>query len=84
MILEAKKENLNGGLGQCLAEVVAVQTFNAAKSQLASTTHGSVSSGTAWKFLKLTNQTDTIDLAEYPLPLVEQILSFLIWMAQEG
>lgn len=29
-------------------------------------------------------QTVTIDLSVYPLPPVEQILGFLVWMVQEG
>jgi hypothetical protein len=84
MIVEAKRENLNGGLGQCIAEMAAAQIFNTKSGQSANTIYGAVTSGTAWKFLKLVDQTATIDLSEYPLPPVEQILSFLIWMIQNG
>ena len=28
VVVEAKKEDLNGGLGQCVAEMIAVQRFN--------------------------------------------------------
>lgn len=61
-------------------ELEAAQTFNEQNGQPIPTIYGSVSSGTAWKFLKLVNKTATIDLNEYPLPPVEQILSCLIWM----
>lgn len=84
VIVEAKKENLNGGLGQCIAEMVAAQKFNSANEKDIKTVYGSVSSGTAWKFLKLVNNVSTIDLTEYSLPPVEKILSFLIWMAEEN
>ena len=80
IIIEAKKENLNGGLGQCIAEMVAAQKFNAANSINISTIFGSVTSGTAWKFLKLEGNSVTIDITEYPLPPVEPILGFLLWM----
>ncbi|MBC5795622.1 hypothetical protein H5968_10790 [Sphaerospermopsis sp. LEGE 00249] len=80
IIIEAKKENLNGGLGQCIAEMVAAQKFNAANNINISTIFGSVTSGTAWKFLKLEANSVTIDITEYPLPPVEPILGFLLWM----
>lgn len=81
IIVEAKKEP---GLGQCVAEMVAAQRFNQKKQQPISVIYGSVSSGTAWRLLKLEGQTVTIDLTDYPLPPVEQILGFLIWMVQQG
>ncbi|MDF5715785.1 MAG: hypothetical protein PUP93_18345 [Rhizonema sp. NSF051] len=84
IIIEAKKENLNGGLGQCIAEMVGAQIFNQTNGKSISTIYGSVTSGTAWKFLKLESKTVTIDLTEYPLPPVEQILAMLIWMIQNG
>lgn len=84
VIVEAKKENLNGGLGQCIAEMVAAQKFNSANERSIKTIYGSVSSGTTWKFLKLVDNVSTIDLTEYPLPPVDQILGFLGWMAKDN
>ena len=83
MMVEAKKENLNGGLGQCLAEMIAAQKFNQKNQNPIATIYGVVTSGTAWKFLKLEGQDATIDITEYPLNPVEQIFSFLVWMARE-
>ncbi|MFM5890860.1 MAG: hypothetical protein ACKOQS_21640 [Dolichospermum sp.] len=80
IIIEAKKENLNGGLGQCIAEMVAAQKFNTANNITIPTIFGSVTSGTTWKFLKLEDNSVTIDITEYPIPPVEQILAFLMWM----
>ncbi|MBD2276961.1 MAG: hypothetical protein HEQ13_20290 [Dolichospermum sp. DEX189] len=80
IIIEAKKENLNGGLGQCIAEMVAAQKFNAANNVNIPIIFGSVTSGTTWKFLKLEGNSVTIDITEYPLPPVEPILAFLTWM----
>jgi len=84
VIVEAKKSDLKSGLGQCIAEMVAAQRFNQAKEQPIAAVYGCVSSGTQWRFLKLEGQTVTIDLVDYPLPPLEQILSFLVWMVKSG
>ena len=84
VIVEAKKEDLKPALGQCLAEMVAAQRFNQQKQQPIAAIYGTVTSGTAWRFLKLQGQIVSIDLADYPLPPVEQILGFLVWMVQSG
>lgn len=84
VIVEAKKADITTGLGQCVAEMVAAQRFNQYRDQPLSTIYGTVSSGTLWRFLKLEDNQVTIDLTDYPLPPVEQILGFLVWMVQEG
>jgi hypothetical protein len=53
-------------------------------SEPITTVYGTVSTGTQWRFIKLEGQTVTIDLTDYPLPPIEQILSFLVWMANLG
>ncbi|MHC5724219.1 MAG: hypothetical protein ACYTXY_08705, partial [Nostoc sp.] len=75
---------LKSGLGQCIAEMVAAQRFNQARVQLLTAIYGTVSSGTQWRFLRLQGQTVTIDLIDYPLPPIETILSFLVWMVKAG
>jgi hypothetical protein len=84
VIVEAKKADLRTGFGQCIAEMVAGQRFNAAKNCPIPTIYGSVSSGTQWRFLKLEGNTVTLDLTDYPLPPIEQILGMLVWMVQNG
>lgn len=84
VMVEAKKGDLKVGLGQCIAEMVAAQRFNEAKESSIATIYGSVSSGTAWRFLKLEGQTVAIDLTDYPLPPVDKILGFLVWMVGEN
>lgn len=84
VIVEAKKADLNSGIGQCIAEMVAAQKFNEVNAQFIPSIYGSVSSGTVWRFLKLERQIVTIDLTDYPLPPVEQILGMLVWMVQKG
>lgn len=84
VLVEAKKEDLKPALGQCLAEMVAAQRFNQQKKLAIPVIYGTVSSGTAWRFLKLEETTVTIDLSDYPLPPVEPLLGMLLWMVQEG
>ncbi|WYM01832.1 MAG: hypothetical protein HEQ19_22305 [Gloeotrichia echinulata CP02] len=84
VIVEAKKADLRTGFGQCIAEMVAAQRFNAAKNRPLSTVYGSITSGTQWRFLKLEGDIVTIDLLDYPLPPVEEILGMLVWMLQNG
>ncbi|ALF54926.1 hypothetical protein ACX27_22235 [Nostoc piscinale CENA21] len=80
VIIEAKKADLNSGIGQCIAEMIAAQKFNEINNQAISTIYGSVTNGTAWRFLQLTEQNVTIDLTDYPLPPVDVILGILVWM----
>ncbi|MEA5592753.1 hypothetical protein [Rivularia sp. UHCC 0363] len=84
VIIEAKKENLKGGLGQCIAEMIAAQKFNTENNKPISNIYGSVTSGNLWSFLKLEDNTVTIDLTEYLIPPVERLLGVLVWMVRDG
>lgn len=80
VVVEAKKTEIKTGLGQCIAEMVAIQRFNQAQETPLSTIYGSVSNGVQWQFLCLHEATVTIDLNIYPLPPIDRILGDLIWM----
>jgi hypothetical protein len=88
MLVEAKKEDLKPALGQCLAEMVAAQRFNLSKGQAIETIYGVVTSGTVWRFLQLTEKVVSlakplpwrIDLTDYPLLPVDNVLGVLVWM----
>ncbi|MFN7659376.1 MAG: hypothetical protein ACK5P3_14810, partial [Dolichospermum sp.] len=45
MIVEAKKSDLNLGIGQCIAEMIAAQKFNEINNQPIPTIYGSVTNG---------------------------------------
>jgi C1A family cysteine protease len=77
IIVEAKKENINGGLGQCVAEMLAARIFNERENNEVSTIYGTVTSGTNWRFLKLQSDIVTIDLDEYYLSDIKKILGIL-------
>jgi hypothetical protein len=82
MLVEAKKENLNAGLGQCIAEMLAARVYNERDQNQsmnqAETIFGVVTSGTNWKFLKLEEQFISIDLDEYYLSNIGKILGILL------
>ncbi|MEG3911585.1 hypothetical protein QT979_09195 [Microcoleus sp. w2-18bC1] len=83
-VVEAKKADLKTGIGQCVAEMVAMQKFNEAKEKPISVIYGSVSNGTQWRFLKLEEKIVSIDLNDYALPPVDEILGMLVWMVRDG
>lgn len=76
-LVEAKKENIMAGLGQCAAEMVAAQIFNEQEGNSVSSILGVVTSGNIWKFLQLENQILRIDITEYYLRDVDKILGIL-------
>jgi hypothetical protein len=83
-VVEAKRENLNGGLGQCIAEMVAAQIFNRSDrsgdvgtGQSIDTIYGAVTTGNLWKFLSLQDRVVQIDLTEYTIPQIDRVLGIL-------
>ncbi|MBP0016631.1 MAG: hypothetical protein J7647_03635 [Cyanobacteria bacterium SBLK] len=77
-IVEAKNENIKGGLGQCVAEMVAAQIFNQQQQLSIPKIYGAVSTGTTWKFLLLDKQTVFIDAIEYYINQIAVILGILL------
>ncbi|MEG4167390.1 MULTISPECIES: hypothetical protein [unclassified Microcoleus] len=84
LIVEAKKENINAGLGQCVAEMYAAQLFNERDGNQVSRIYGVVTTGEIWKFLMLEGQAVPIDLLEYFLNQVDKILGILAIGIQNG
>jgi hypothetical protein len=82
MLVEAKKGELDVGLGQCIAEMVAAQLFNQAQGQPIENIYGSVTSGKLWQFLKINGRDVAIDANEYQVTPVEKILGILKWMVE--
>lgn len=77
ILVEAKKENITAGLGQCGAEMVAAQIFNQRERNENPPILGVVTSGNLWKFLQLEDKLLKIDLNEYYLRDVSKILGIL-------
>ena len=77
-LVEAKKEDIKAGFGQCTAEMLAAQLFNEEEGNQIPIIYGAVTSGTVWRFLKLEGQIVSIDAIEYYLRDVGKILGILL------
>jgi hypothetical protein len=76
-VVEAKNDNIKAGIAQCVAEMVAVQRFNAAKGNSIASVHGVVTTGSLWKFLRLSDSVVGVDVVERPIQQIEQIVGIL-------
>ncbi|MBD1808411.1 hypothetical protein H6F98_23575 [Microcoleus sp. FACHB-SPT15] len=76
-LVEAKNESIKSGLGQCIAEMVAAQLFNQRNGEAIESIYGAVTTGTDWKFIKLTDKTVWVDKRDYFINEVSQILGIL-------
>jgi hypothetical protein len=83
-VVEAKREDLVAGLGQCAAEMVAIQIFNEREGKPLPAVHGCVTSGNLWRFLRLAGKKLNIDLPEYYLRDAGKILGILVTIARAG
>ena len=79
-LVEAKKEDLSPGMGQCVAEMVAARIFNERARNSIETVYGVVTSGLSWRFMGLTGPTLTIDMKDYPIGELDLILGILVSM----
>ncbi len=77
IIVEAKNENIKGGLGQCMAAMLAAQIFNQQEGNEIKTIYGVVTTGDIWKFLKLEGTDLFVDLNNYYIKELNNILGIL-------
>lgn len=77
-LVEAKNDNIQSGLGQCMAETIAAQIFNQRQENDIQTIYGVVTTGSIWKFFKLEGTAIEIDTTEYFINNVGKILGILI------
>jgi hypothetical protein len=82
MIVEAKKEDIPGGFGQCVAEMVAARIFNERSQTGITTIYGVVTTGDNWRFLKLEGDAVFVDLAQYQIAQLPKILGILGYILQ--
>ena len=74
LVVEAKKDDFDGGWGQCLAAMIAAQTINE-NDQI--TLHGSVSNGDVWEFGKLRGHEFVRDQRSYTISALEELFAAL-------
>jgi hypothetical protein len=83
-VVEAKNENIKQGIVQCIAEMVASQRFNRERDNPIQSVFGAVTTGSIWKFLRLTGSVVSVDQTEYHISQVERIVGILVWMVREA
>lgn len=77
-LVEAKKKDIDEGLPQCAAQMIAAWEFNRSQGREIPAVFGCVTTGKVWKFMQLANHTITIDEDEYYEKLeLEKILGIL-------
>jgi len=82
-IVEAKNENISGGLGQCIAEMFAAYLFNEKEGLILPNIYGVVTTGNIWKFLKYELNTVYIDVPEYHVTNINKIVGILVNMVNQ-
>ena len=83
ILVETKKDDPKLGLGQCIAEMLAAQRFNAEKGNDIPAVYGATTTGTEWQFLKLTGKNLRIDMEIYSIQQCEKILGILSSMVNQ-
>ena len=82
-VVEAKNENLVGGLGQCIAEMYASSLFNQREGLNLPVIYGAVTTGNTWKFLRQEGDNVYIDLQEYHIANANKIIAILVEMVNQ-
>jgi hypothetical protein len=81
-IAEAKNDNIRNGLGQCIAAMVAAREFNAKTTPPVRSVYGVVTTGGAWKFLRLSHDDITLDVGEFFIAELGRIMGILAHIIQ--
>ncbi len=64
-LVEAKKNDVEGGLGQCAAQMLGALRFNASENSGVETVYGCVTTGETWQFLRLNGNNLAVDTRRY-------------------
>ena len=83
ILVEAKRDDLTAGLGQCVAEMVAAQRFNVEEGNDIAHIYGTITSGIDWLFLKLEGKQLYIDMNAYQIVQCDAILGILASMVEQ-
>jgi len=79
-LVEAKNDNIQAGLPQCMAEMIAARIFNERKNNHITEIYGVVTTGTNWKFLRYIKQTIEVDLNDYFIDNISKIIGILKYL----
>jgi hypothetical protein len=73
-VVEAKKNDIEGGLGQCIAQMVAADRFNQSAGRQSLPVFGCVTTGEAWQFARLAGSEALLERQRYYIDNVDAIL----------
>ena len=82
VLVEAKNLDLKLGIGQCVAEMLAAQRFNAERENDIPIVYGASTTGVEWLFLKLEGKCLQLDMSTYTIERCDRILGILSSMVQ--
>jgi hypothetical protein len=77
-VVEAKKNDVEAGLGQCIAQMVAARAFNEASGRPERLMYGCVTTGESWQFLRLVGDAAELDGRRFYLDNVAGVLAALL------
>ena len=83
ILVGAKNLDMKQGLGQCVAEMLAAQRFNAEKGNNIRAVYGATTTGIDWQFLKLEEKHLHLDMATYTLERCDRLLGILVSMVEQ-
>ena len=83
ILVEAKNLDLKLGLGQCIAEMIAAQRFNAEQGNDIPIVYGASTTGVEWLFLKLQGKCLQLDMSTYTIERCDRILGILSSMVAQ-
>lgn len=73
-LVEAKKNDIKEGLGQCVAQMLGAQLFNQQEGNKIEVIYGCVTTGENWQFLRLKGNIIALDITRYYLSELQKIL----------
>jgi hypothetical protein len=83
-VVEAKKNDIEVGLGQCIAQMVAARKFNETAGRALSPIYGCVTTGETWQFLRLADRGALLNRDRYYLDNVGGILGVLVAIYEDA
>jgi hypothetical protein len=84
VIVEAKKNDVESGLGQCVAQMIGARTLNERSGISGLTVFGCVTTGEIWQFLQLDGDVASIDRRRYYFDDVAGILGVFQTIIEES
>lgn len=83
-VVEAKRGEIEAGLGQCIAQMLAIQLFNHRSVQAYPAVYGCVTTGETWQFMRLAGTDLTYDQKRLYINDVGDILAAFAASVQQA